>query len=71
MSLFRDFISWSRTERSRLVRRIELVESGGLEADDDAENPETVEPTTDIIARARHRLAELDALLARYPEADD
>jgi len=53
------------------VRRIELVASRAPEAYDVAENPETVQPTVDIILRARHRLAELDALLAKSPGRDD
>jgi len=70
-SLFRDFISWSRTERRRLVHRIELAESGRPETIDVGAMAGVVEPAADVLARARYRLAELDAFLARYPEAED
>jgi predicted RNA-binding Zn-ribbon protein involved in translation (DUF1610 family) len=65
MSLFGDFISWSRKERESLIHRTELMESGKLQTYEDRNEPEAVDTTAESIGRAKHQLAELDALLAR------
>jgi hypothetical protein len=67
MSLFGDFISWSRKERANLIHRTELMESGKLQTYEDQNEPGAVDTTVESIGRAKHQLAELDALLARYP----
>ena len=70
MSLVGDFISWSRTERASLIHRTELMESGKLQTFEDRNEPEAVDTTGESIERAKYQLAELDALLARYPEVE-
>jgi len=71
MSLFGDFISWSRKERVTLIHRTELMESGKLPTYDDRSEPGAIDTTVESIERAKHQLAELDALLARYPEMEN
>jgi hypothetical protein len=71
MSLVGDFISWSRRERVSLIHRTELMESGKLQTFEDRNGPEAVDTTAESIERAKYQLIELDALLARYPEAEN
>jgi hypothetical protein len=72
MSLFSDFISWSRKERASLIYRTELMESGKLQTYyEDRNKPAAVDTTVESLERAKHQLAELDALLARYPEVEN
>ena len=67
MSLFGDFISWSRKERATLLHRTELMEAGKLQTYEDRNESGEVDTTVESIGRAKHQLAELDALLAKYP----
>jgi hypothetical protein len=68
VSLFGDFISWSRKERVSLVHRTEMMESGNLQTYEHRNEPWAVDTTAASIKRAKYQLAELDALLAKYSE---
>jgi hypothetical protein len=46
------------------------MESGKLQTFEDRNEPEAVDTTGESIERAKYQLAELDALLARYPEVE-
>lgn len=70
VSLFGDFISWSRKERVSLVHRTESMESGNLQTYEHRNEASAVDTTAASIERAKHLLAELDALLAKYPEVE-
>ena len=71
MSLFGDFISWSRKERATLLHRTELMEAGKLQTYEDRNESGEVDTTVESIGRAKHQLAELDALLAKYPDIEN
>jgi hypothetical protein len=68
VSLFGDFISWSRKERVSLLHRTEMMESGNLQTYEHRNGPWAVDTTAASIKRAQYQLAELDALLAKYSE---
>jgi hypothetical protein len=58
-------------ERASLIHRTELMDSGELQTYEDRNEPGAVDTTVESIERAKYQLAELDALLAMYPEVEN
>jgi hypothetical protein len=68
MTLLDDLIAWHKEERRQLLQQIEMLESGKLETHERRFGSGMVDTTAADLARAKRQLAEIDALLARYPE---
>ena len=68
MTLLDNLIAWCKEQQAQLQRQIEMLESGELKTGDKHLGSGWVDTTDADLERARGQLAEIDALLARYPE---
>ncbi len=68
MTLIENLIAWCKEQRTQLERQIEMMESGNLQSIEQRPGVGRVDTTEASLARAKRQLAEIDALLARYPE---
>ena len=70
MSLMQELIAQCGEDRDFLQGQIDLMESGTLRFHSKNAELEWVDATLDLIESYKNQITQLDALIARHPEAE-
>ena len=70
MSPMQELIAQCREDREFLQGQIDLMESGTLRFHSKNAELEWVDATLDLIESYKNQITQLDALIARHPEAE-